>query len=272
MGVVVELRQRPYSRSPRRATSAYLAVEPNSDPPATSCPVLAAFVHRPGDDLDDQRRQLLRPHLPAVARIARDGHARRRGWMCVDWLTRTHAASWIDYAGNTTGAAALRDLAEIRDVEALECAAQVLEAICAEDGTRWDAACAAAGDPAWDATWPAAWDAARAAAWDRAFCAAWDGGRTSFISAGRLPPHRILGAIRSAARDAAFTALSPSAFDVACRAASSTSGDYRSMYHAAASAAAPALEEASRESRRQLGEALEASALDLLTRMMTLGA
>jgi hypothetical protein len=240
--------------------------------PDSACPVLAAFVRRLTDELEPASRAAVTPYLPSLAGTARDGHTRERGWMALDWLVRTHCSAWLAHAGDASGADALRGLPAIVDAKTLQRAARAWTTLTEGSDERWDAACAAAGDPSWDAAWPLAWNRSRAVAWDAGFGAAWDAARADAISAGWLTPQSAFDAVRAAVRDAAFAVMSPAAFAAAAQAASTTNGAYAAKYLAAASAAELALAAAAADVRRQLAQGLEASALELLGRMTALGA
>ena len=176
--------------------AAYMADEPWSDHPACASPVLGAFLRSWNDALDDETRQKLKPYAAKVIGTAGDGKDEQRAWMAVDWMSRTYLPVWLDLAGLSGHAAAVRAVIAITDPISANSAQPVL-----------DAARAAAGDAAWDAAGDAARDAARAvqvvlaaaalrrmlpdAAWD----AAWD-------------------AARAALRPSAVIALQQSAFEL----------------------------------------------------------
>jgi hypothetical protein len=69
---------------------AWLADEEHSDAPDCVSPVIATFLRRWNDDLDDAGRQMLKPLLPRVIGTAGDGKDELRGWMAADWLVRSH--------------------------------------------------------------------------------------------------------------------------------------------------------------------------------------
>mgnify|MGYP001342146763 CR=1 FL=1 len=141
--------------------AAWVAGEPHSDHPECVSPVLAAFMRSWNDDLDDEDRQKLKAFIPRVIGTAEDGRDERRGWLAADWLVRVHTPAWLELAGITDAAAALRALPELRDSGSLEAARPAL----ADAREKGDAAWAAAGDAARAATWAAAWAAAGAATW-----------------------------------------------------------------------------------------------------------
>src|SRR6185436_6450155 len=148
---------------------AWMAGEKHSDHPACVSPVLGAFLRRWNDDLDDEGRQRLKPYLKRVIGTALDGFDERRGWMVTDWMVRTHLPAWLDLAGITAPAAALRALPELVDVASATSAQSTIE----NARVLSAAAGPAAGDAACDAAVAAARDAAGAAAGDAAWDAAW---------------------------------------------------------------------------------------------------
>ena len=166
-------------------------------PPGVS-PVLHQYGMNLNDLLPDDRRQELKRFLPngtdRLAGTATDGKDETRGYIALDWLIRTYTPAWLDLAGLTAEAAALRDLRRIADLVAAQAAGPVVKdaskKAAAARAAAWAAAWAAAGAAAWATAWAAAgaaaWAAAGAAAWD----AAWD-------------------AAGAAARDAARATLAP---------------------------------------------------------------
>ena len=154
---------------------AWLAGEPHTDHPACGSPVIAAFLRRWNDDLDDQGRQQLKKVLPTVVGTAGGRELEeRRAWMATDWLVRVHTPAWLDLAGVTESAAALRALPPLAvgfDSQDVITSARE-KAHAARDAARAVAG-DAAGDAARDAARAAARDAARDAAWDAAGDAAW---------------------------------------------------------------------------------------------------
>ncbi len=140
----------------------WLAGERFSDSPKCVSLVLRAFLIKWNDDADDEGRQKLKLYLVRVLGTAGDGKDEARGWLAVDWVIRHHAPAWLELAGITESAAALRELPPIRDLASLSEAQPSLE----EERARSAAA--------WDVAWDVAWDAARAAAWEVAWGVAWD--------------------------------------------------------------------------------------------------
>src|SRR6266568_4984158 len=85
-------------------------------------PVLHTFGMRLNDILPDDRRQELVRFLPngedRLAGTEHDGKDETRGYIALDWLIRTYTPTWLDLAGLTAEAGALRDLRRISDLAA----------------------------------------------------------------------------------------------------------------------------------------------------------
>jgi len=161
---------------------AWFAGEPHSDHPACVSPVLAAYGRSLNDALGDDSRRLLIPFISVLSRTAGDGLDEARGYLALDWIIRVYTPAWLDVAGLTREARALRDLRCISDMAAVQDARPVVlsawdAAWAAARDAAWAAAWAAAGDAAWDAAWAAAGAAAGDAAGDAAWAAAWAAAR-----------------------------------------------------------------------------------------------
>jgi len=185
---------------------AYIAREPHSAHPKCLSPILGAFLRQWNDSLDEEGRQKLKPFLPRAIGTAGDGHDELRGWLCADWLIRVYTPAWLELAGISDSAAALRALPPLRDSESLKAARAPIE------GAKEKAA--AARDAAWDAARAAAWDAAGAAARAAAGDAAWDAARAAagdaaWDAAGAAAWDAAWAAARAAARAAAGAKLEP---------------------------------------------------------------
>jgi hypothetical protein len=133
---------------------AWFAGEPWSDHPACTSPVLGSFGRSLNDALPDDKRQQLVPLVPSLVGTAGDGLDETRSYMALDWLIRTYTPAWLDLAGLTVEAQALRDLSRIVDVVSAKAAGPVVRAGREKADAVWDAAGAAA--------WAAAGAAARA--------------------------------------------------------------------------------------------------------------
>lgn len=158
---------------------AYVAGEPWSDHPQCVSPVIASFLRRWNDDLNDADRQMLKPfvaRLPGTNTGSADDET--RAWLVTDWMVREYLPAWLDAANLKDQADAVRSLSPVTAVDAWEAARKTVSVAGEKSAAAWAAA------------WDAARDAARAAAWD----AAWDAARA---------------AARAAARDAANKALRP---------------------------------------------------------------
>ena len=143
---------------------AYVAGEEWTDSPVCACPVIAAFLRSWNDGITDDatRTRLLTQFIPRlVGSKSTDRVEDTRAWLAVDWSVRVSTPAWLDIAGPTDHADALRSLPEVT----------------AETVTAARPAIDAARDAAWAAAWDAAWDAAGAAAWDAARAAAGDAAR-----------------------------------------------------------------------------------------------
>ena len=89
---------------------AWVAGETWTDSPQCVCPVLAGFGRRLNDLLPDNRRQELRPFIPAMVGTAGDGHQATRRFMALDWSLRTATPLWMDAADQPEAAARLREI------------------------------------------------------------------------------------------------------------------------------------------------------------------
>jgi hypothetical protein len=189
---------------------AWLAGEDHTDVPDCASPVLRTFMIELNDQWGDEQRQKLRPYLPGMVGTAGDGQDEARAYLALDWLIRVFTPAWLELAGLSVEAQALRDLRRIADLVSAQAAGLVVR----DARTKADAAEAAAwvaggsaggsagGVAAEDAGGSAAWDAAlvaaRAAAMTSARDAAWD----AALVAARA-------AAMTSARDAAWDALKP---------------------------------------------------------------
>ena len=173
--------------------------------------VLHAYGMRLNDALPDDRRQELRRYLPngtsPLAGTAKDGKDTTRGYIALDWLIRISTPAWLDLAGLTADAAALRDLRRVDGSAAVKAAGPVVR------DARGHAAAAYAAAADADAAYTDAY-AAAAAYTDAAYAAA------------------------AAAADTAYTAYT--AADAAAYTASTAAAADADAYAAAAAAAAAA--------------------------------
>ena len=188
---------------------AWFAGEPHTDHPACVSPLLSEFGRSLNDALPDSKRQLLKPLIPLLPGTAGDGQDEMRGYLALDWLIRTWTPTWLDLAGLSEEAAALRDLQRITDLAAAQNAGPVVRNAREKSAAAWDAAGAAAGAAAWDAAGAAARAAAWAAAWDAAWAAAraaaWDAARAAAGAAAGAAARAKLAPAVSELQDSAIT-------------------------------------------------------------------
>jgi hypothetical protein len=220
----------------------YLAGEPHSDQPTCVSPVLRAMCIALNDGLDQEPRQRLRPYLTRTIGTAEDGLDTWRGWLAMDWLTRTYTPAWLRLAELTDVARRLESAAPLTGPGSLADALERLES------ARREARAARAR--AFGSPLPTGWAAAvaavvagREAAWACAGAAAWAAAR---IGIGDVAGDRARAAARAAAGDAAAIAVRQSR---------------TSPWHAGARAAAQAALDPTLER-------LADSALSLLDRML----
>src|SRR5579875_2233414 len=211
---------------------AWFAGEPHTDRPACVSPLLAAAGRTLNDELPDARRQELVPLIPRLAWTAGDGLDERRGYMALDWVVRVWAPAWLDGAGLTVQAAALRSLRPVTGRAAVAAARVALEVQQAASAAR-AAAWAAAGDAAGDAGGNAVRVAAQVAEWDA------------------------VQAAEAAARDAVWAAAQDAAEAAAARDAVQDAAEAAAAWAAARDALAPTASQ------------LQDSAISLYRRMIT---
>jgi len=182
---------------------AYVRGVEHTDRPRCVSEVLGTYGRALNDCLPHEPRQQLKPFIVLLPGTAHDGLDEQRSYLALDWLIRTWTPAWLDVAGLSQEATALRGLRRIVDLVTAEEARPVVLAARDNAAAAWAAARAAAGAAAWaatgaaaraaaraatgaaawDATWAAARAAARAAAWDAArdatWAAAWDAARAA---------------------------------------------------------------------------------------------
>lgn len=111
-----------------------------------------------------------RPLIPDLIGTREDGHDQTRSLLALDWIVRTWLPTWLQLAHLDDEARALRDLAQIVDIDTATAAGPIVRDAQAKAREKrpaaWAAAGAAAGAAARDAAGAAAWDAARDAARD----------------------------------------------------------------------------------------------------------
>lgn len=94
---------------------AWLAGLGHTDAPECASPVLQTYVISLNDTWGDVDRQRLVPYLPRVVGTAGDSQDEARAYLALDWLIRTYTPAWLDLAGLTVEAQALRGLRRIVD-------------------------------------------------------------------------------------------------------------------------------------------------------------
>jgi hypothetical protein len=164
-------------------------------PNSTVSPVIATFRRSWERSLgDDDRNRLLKPLVPTLIGTRTNAADENiRAWMCLDWLVRIYAPTWLRLAGFNAQADLLVGLGEFKagmDVRAVRGAARA-------DG--WSADWV----KAWVAVWGSGWAAPRHAAWaavqDTAAVAAWDAARDAAGDATRAAAWVIVKAAAQAA-------------------------------------------------------------------------
>jgi hypothetical protein len=233
---------------------AYVAGERFSDSPECACPVIAAFLRSWNDSLDDEaRNRLLKPLIPdLVGSKSTPAVEERRSYMALDWLVRVFTPKWLDLVPSLAEhAKSLRDHEEIADLAGATAAGVKTRAA-------WPAAGSAAGSAARSAARLAAGSAARSAAWSAARSAAGSAAWSAAELAAEL-------AARSAAMPAAWSAAG-SAAELAARSAAGSAA-----WSAAELAAELAAGSAAELALKPTTELLQASALDLVRRMLATG-
>jgi len=145
---------------------ALFAGREHTDRPPCVSRILGTFGRDLNDQLDDVRRQQLKPLIPRLLGTADDGLDRARRYLALDWLIRTYTPAWLDVAGLHAEAARLRALLRIVDLATAKAAEPVVRGVAAK---AWAVGAGAAVRDAAGAAWAAkaAWDArdAAGAAW-----------------------------------------------------------------------------------------------------------
>jgi hypothetical protein len=179
----------------------------HTDHPACVSPAIGNYGRQLNDCLPDDRRAELAAQAPglfaAMMDTAGDGKDETRGFIALDFLTRTWLPAWLDLAGLTDDAAGLRAHPRVDTLESAKSAGSLVRKARAHSAAAGDAAGDAAGAAAGDAAWAAAWAAARTAAGDAAGDAAWTAARDAARDAAGAAAW---AAARTAAGDAAGAA------------------------------------------------------------------
>src|SRR5216683_2245676 len=97
---------------------AWFAGKPHSDKPPCVSSALGAYGRNLNDLLPETPRQQLKQFIPLLPGTAGDGKDETRGYIALDWLIRTYTPAFLDLAGLSAEAAALRDFRRIADFAA----------------------------------------------------------------------------------------------------------------------------------------------------------
>jgi hypothetical protein len=250
----------------------FVAGEPWSDHPECASRVIGAFMRTWNDDLDDAGRQKLKPYIvKLVGTKASAAIENKRAWLITDWLVRHHTPAWLDLAGCTEQAAALRSLPEIDSAASAKSAQPKIkdasDRAYAAMTAAWAAAWAASGD-AWAASGDAG-DVAMAAAWAAAGDVAWDAAKDVAMAAAWAAAGDVAwDAAKDAARAAAGAAAGDVAWDAARAAAGAAAKDAATT--AAMTAAGDVARAAAKKKLAPTVTSLQASAFDLLDRLIAM--
>lgn len=126
--------------------TALLAGETKSDHPQCASPVVSAFLRSWNDTLDDETRQQLKRHIPAlIGSRGTKEQEEARSWMACDWLVRTFTPAWLRLAGLDADADALEALPALTSKGLADAALPVIERARKASAAAWAAAGAAAG-------------------------------------------------------------------------------------------------------------------------------
>lgn len=142
---------------------AWIVGEPWSDSPACVSVVLARVGRGLNDTLPGPLRQRLVPLIPALIGTSDDGLDETRGYLALDWMVRTWTPTWLEAAGLSAHASALRGLPQIVDVATAEAAGPVVHA-------SHRTLAVVAGAPAGDGAWIVVRKSAGAVAWAAVRC------------------------------------------------------------------------------------------------------
>jgi hypothetical protein len=153
--------------------SSYLAGEKFSDHPKCVSPVIATYIRELNDSWNDETRQLLKPYIVKILNTAgADSIELRRSQLAIDWIVRTYAPAWLELAGLSKEAQALRDLPELIE-ENIDEARGIIE--------RTEQKCFKGREAllpirviGWNAVWESSWDPSRTIAGNAARVAASD--------------------------------------------------------------------------------------------------
>jgi hypothetical protein len=216
---------------------AYVAGLLHSDRPWCMSPVLGVFGRKLNDQLPDDLRQSLIPVIPRLVGTDGDSLDTHRAYLAFDWLVRVYTPTWLDLAGLTAEAAALRHLARIVDLVSAERAIPVVRAACTEANSAWtglvNLTVANVGATDWNgaartAAWAAAWHATgdTVAAAEAAWKTTTDALRVAFAAGASGEGVIAVAAARTAAWVTALDGYRRTATEAAGRAALEPTVDY----------------------------------------------
>ena len=95
---------------------AWLAGEPHTDRPQTTCPFLTTVINELNDTLsDDERQTILKPLVPKLVKTRHNSLEYARQHIAHSWTLRVGAPAWLDLAGQDRDADILRSLPSITD-------------------------------------------------------------------------------------------------------------------------------------------------------------
>ena len=108
---------------------AYIAGEPWTDHPQCASPVIAAFLRRWNDNLNDRDRQSLKRYIPRlVGSKGTPEQEDQRAWMAADWLVQS-LPLWLRAAKLDDQAAVVEALPAVTDPSSLRAAYSTLDAV-----------------------------------------------------------------------------------------------------------------------------------------------
>lgn len=216
----------------------YVAGEPWTDHPKCASPILTSFLIAWNDRLDDQDRQILKPYIPRlVGTNTGQADETTRRYMLTDWVVHEAMPGLLRQANMTDHATLLEQLVAITDPSSYEAAREVLSTI-------------------YDATWEAR------SAWRERIRQAV---RDEIAKQGKPA----VAAVAAVAEVAAAVAALAVAAEVAAVAALAAASTYGGRYDAAYEAAYPIFKAAFDEKLGDTNRGLQASALLLLDRLIT---
>lgn len=252
---------------------AFVAGEPWSDRPVCASEVIGTFLRSWNDGMSNVDRQLLVPYIQRLVGTRAGAKIEQaRSWMCADWLVRVHTPTWLEAAGLTEQARALRALPEIAEATAERAALSVLVEARAQAHAARSAAWGAWG--AWADTKDTAWEAVKGAAATAASWGAWAGAREAWTTARDAWATAMAGtgeaAKEAAAKEAAWEAAWEAAKDASGAAARSAAATGAAARNATRDAARDAAKATPPDKLAATKSVLLVSAFALLDKMIAL--